>query len=435
MSSPSAPPVPIRRAWLVWGAGLFAYMVAVLQRTSLGVAGLDATERFAVGPGMLSVFVVLQIVVYAGMQIPAGLLLDRYGSRALLVAGALIMGTGQFTLAFTESLPLAIGARVLVGIGDALTFLSALRLVPQWFAPRRVPLMTQLTGILGQTGQILSTVPLLALLNAAGWTAAFGSAASMTVLSIVLVALFVKDSPTPTPKDTRTIGPAELGRQIKSVWLRPGTRLGFFSHMGTQFSGLAFALLWGLPYLVTAQGFSAVTASAMLTLFVLATIVIGPLMGELTARHPLRRSWLVLAVIGGNMITWTVVLALPSAAPLWLLVVLIVVMAAGGPASVVGFDFARTSNPRESLGLAQGMVNQGGFLASLLVLAAVGGVLGMAGGYSFESFRLAWLVQYPIWLFAIIAILITRGKARRHEQVRLRPLREVFARRGGWGEI
>ena len=175
-----------------------------------------------------------------------------------------------------------------------------------------------------------------------------------------------------------------------------------------------------------------VGASAMLTVFVVASIVVGPLMGEFTARHPLRRSWLVLAVIGANAGVWAVVLSLPGQAPRWLLVLLVVVLAAGGPGSVVGFDYARTSNPHANLGLAQGMVNQGGFLASLLVLAAVGGVVGAQGGYSAEAFRVAWLVQYPVWAFAVTAILITRGKARRYEQVRPRPLREVFSTRGGW---
>lgn len=432
MTTGTQAPAPIRRAWLVWGVGLFAYIVAVLQRTSLGVAGLEATERFAIGPSILSLFVVLQIVVYAGMQIPSGLLLDRYGSRALLVTGALIMATGQFTLAFTESLPLAIGARVLVGIGDALTFLSVLRLVPRWFASRRVPLITQLTGILGQTGQILSTVPLLALINGAGWVAAFCSAASMALLSLFLVALVVKDSPTPLTKSTTAFSLTVIGAQLRAVWLRPGTRLGFFAHMGTQFSGMVFALLWGLPYLVTAQGLSPLAASLMLTVFVVSSIIVGPLMGEFTARHPLRRSWLVLTVIGANAGVWTAVLALPGQAPRWLLVLLVVVLAAGGPGSVVGFDYARTSNPHANLGLAQGMVNQGGFLASLLVLASVGGLLGMQGGYSTEAFRLAWLVQYPIWAFAVVAILITRGKARRYEQVHLRPLREIFSPGAGW---
>ena len=84
---------------------------------------------------------------------------------------------------------------------------------------------------------------------------------------------------------------------------------------------------------------------------------------------------------------------------------------------MVGFDFARTFNPSATLGTAQGMVNMGGFLASLLVMQAMGLIIGAAGGISFDSFRLAWTVQYAIWGLAVVGILITRGKARRLLQV------------------
>ena len=122
---------------------------------------------------------------------------------------------------------------------------------------------------------------------------------------------------------------------------------------------------------------------------------------------------MVLAIIGSNAVAWTVVLALPGRAPLWLLVVLIVVISVGGPGSMVGFDFARTFNPSKTLGTAQGMVNMGGFVASLLVMQAMGLILDAAGDFSFESFRIAWTVQYAIWALAVVGILITRGKARR----------------------
>ena len=174
------------RAWIVWTTGLLAYIVAVLNRTTLGVSGLDAADRFTAGPGVLSTFVVLQVVVYAGAQIPAGVLLDRFGSRALIVSGGALMAGGQLTLAFTESLPTAIAARAVVGLGDAVTFISVLRLVPHWFEPPQVPLVTQLTGICGQLGQVLSAVPFLALLAASGWTVAYASVASVGLLSVVL---------------------------------------------------------------------------------------------------------------------------------------------------------------------------------------------------------------------------------------------------------
>src|SRR6478735_4568274 len=81
------------RAWIIWLTGLFAYIVAVLDRTTLGVSGLDAADRFAASPSVLSSFVVLQVVVYACAQVPAGVLLDRYGSRVLIAAGPELVHT------------------------------------------------------------------------------------------------------------------------------------------------------------------------------------------------------------------------------------------------------------------------------------------------------------------------------------------------------
>jgi MFS family permease len=401
------------RAWTIWSTGLLAYIVAVLDRTTLGVSGLNAADRFAASPSVLSTFVVLQVVVYAGAQVPAGVLLDRFGSRVLIVAGAALMAGGQLLLALTESLPLAIGGRAIVGLGDAVTFISVLRLVPHWFPPRQVPLLTQLTGICGQLGQVLSAVPFLALLTSTTWATAYVSVAALGILALILVVVLVKDAPGGLVVATESPSVRATLSSVKTVWLRPGTRLGFFTHMGTQFSVTVFALMWGVPYLTVAQGRSAGVAGALLTFSVVAAISSGIAIGIFTGRNPHRRSRIVLAIIASNALVWTVVLALPGRAPLWLLVVLIVVISVGGPGSMVGFDFARTFNPSATLGTAQGMVNMGGFIASLLVMQAMGVILGAAGGYSFESFRLAWTVQYAIWVLAVVGILITRGKARR----------------------
>ena len=401
------------RPWIVWATGLLAYIVAVLDRTTLGVSGLDAADRFGASPSLLSTFVVVQVVVYAGAQVPAGLLLDRFGSKALIVSGGAVMASGQLLLAFTESLPAAVAARAVVGLGDAVTFISVLQLVPHWFSPRQVPLVTQLTGICGQLGQVLSAVPFFALLAGAGWTTAYVSVAAIGVLSMVLTLALVKNTPNGVVVPTHTTSIRETLASVQTVWLRPGTRLGFFTHMGTQFSVTVFALMWGVPYLTEAQGLSTGAAGGLLTISVVAAISSGIVVGIFTGRLPHRRSRLVLGIIGANALAWTVVLALPQRAPLWLLVALIVVISVGGPGSMVGFDFARTFNPSATLGTAQGMVNMGGFVASLLVMQAMGLILDAAGDFSFDSFRLAWTVQYAVWILAVVGILITRRKARR----------------------
>ncbi|KLN70119.1 MFS transporter [Rhodococcus erythropolis] len=421
----------MKKVWLVWGVGVFAYVIAVLHRTSFGVSGLSAADRFSISPSVLSSFVVLQIVVYAGMQIPAGVLLDRYGSRIMIAVGAFIMMSAQLALAFTESLPVAIGARIAVGAGDALTFISVLRLVPQWFPPRQVPLVSQFTGILGQLGQVMSALPFMLLVSGPGWTFAYGSAAAVELLAFALALSVIRDAPPGADLVAVPAGAKEIGRQIKTVWMRPGTRLGFFSHMGTQFSITTFALLWGVPYLKSAQGLDSTTVGSLLTLSVISAIVAGPILGILTGRYPMRRSWLVLTIMVASALMWTIVLSRSEPSPLWLLTILVVVISVGGPGSVIGFDYARTSNPSSAMGTAQGMVNIGGFLASLIVIQVMGVILGHMGGYTFDGFRVAWMVQYPVWILGIVGVLVTRGKARRAlaaEGVHVRPIREVIRR-------
>lgn len=236
---------PSRRAYLVWSAGLFAYLVAVMQRSSFGVAGLDAAERFGAAPAVLSGFIVLQLLVYAALQVPVGLLLDRFGARRMVLAGALTMAAAQALLALATSLPPAIAARVLVGVGDALTFISVLSVVSVWFPPRRVPLMTQLTALLGQLGQVLSAIPLATVLHAAGWTAAFGSAAALGVVAAIAVAAVFADRPPGSPAPAPAASPRDVLDALRASWRQPGTRLGLWTHAGTQFSAMVFALLWG----------------------------------------------------------------------------------------------------------------------------------------------------------------------------------------------
>lgn len=420
----------------IWLVGVTVYIVAVLQRTSLGVAGLDAAHRFGASASILATFAVVQLLVYAGLQVPVGVLLDRFGSRRLLFAGALIMSAGQFLLALTTDLPTAVLARVLVGAGDALTFISVLRLVSVWFPPRRVPLMSQLTGLIGQLGQVLSAVPLVALLHGPGWTPAFAAIASLGLGAAVLALAAVRDAPHGVRITAAASSRAEVTEQLADAWRHPGTRLGMWSHFVTQFSGTVFAILWGFPFLVAGQGLTPAAASTLLTVYVFAGMAAAPLIGELVARHPLRRSWLVLGIVGLTVTAWTAVLALPGTAPVWLLVALVLILALGGPGSMIGFDFARTFNPPHRLGTATGIVNVGGFVASLVTILLIGLVvdaLAPAGrsGYDLASFRVALSVQFLMWTIGVLGVLRTRRLARAElarEGVVVPPIRVALRR-------
>jgi MFS family permease len=421
-----------RRAWLIFGVGVTAYAVAVFQRASLGVSGVEAQHRFHTTAAVLSLFSVLQLAVYAGLQIPVGVALDRIGPRRLVAAGAATMATGQFVLATAHAVPLAVAGRVLVGAGDAMTFISVLRLVAAWFPPHRVPLLTQLTGILGQLGQIVAAYPLVALLQGAGWNTSFLIAAGVGAAVALSAVLSLRDAPAGATA-VAVVSAREAIRRLGHAWREPGTRLGLWTHFVSQFSGTVFALLWGYPFLVVGEHRTPAEAGVLITLLVLVAMIVGPVLGHLAGRWPYRRSVPVLAIVASTVTIWTVVLAWPGRAPLALLVVLVVVLASNGPGSLMGFDYARTENEAERIGSATGIVNVGGFVASLVTIALIGIVLSSrsSGGptsYSLDDFRLAFCVQYPVWSVGLIGLLASRRRLRRARQVELDPLHQALAR-------
>lgn len=422
------------RPWTVWIVGVLAYAAAILQRTSLGVAVVPATERFHVGASLFSTFAVAQLIAYAGLQVPVGVLVDRFGSRVMIASGGLVMALGQALLSVATQPAGAIGARLLVGTGDAMTFVSVLRLVPAWFPPRRVPLMTQLTGQLGQLGQVLSTLPLVAVLAVRGWTTAYLAAAGISVLVAVLVVVAVRNSPA-SGGDRAQLSLRQVRTDLRSSFGTPGTRLGLWSHLSTQFSGFVFALLWGFPFLTIGLGYSPGLAGGLLTMMVVAATVIGPVLGGLTGAFPLRRSNLVFAVLTVTVLAWTVVLVWPGRAPLPLVVVLLVVLASNGPASAIGFDLARSFNPAVRLGTATGIVNMGGFVASLVTIFVIGAVLDLlapAGDFTLGDFKIAWCFQYLIWAFGFISLVRSRRLTRagmRADGTAVDPLPSAIARR------
>jgi MFS family permease len=406
-----------RRAVAVWSIGVSVYFVAVIFRTSLGVAGLDAAARFHVGASALSTFSILQLLVYAGMQIPVGLLVDRLGTKKVLGLGVVLFTAGQLGFAFSPSYGTALASRALLGCGDAMTFISVLRLGTRWVPARRGPLIVQLAGLAGMAGNLVSTLVIARLLHSVGWTAAFAGSALAGVVVLVLMLLFLKDHPEGyEPEPFPHPGAAYVRRQIAAAWREPGTRLGLWVHFTTAFPGTVFMLLWGMPFLVEAQGLSRAVAGELLTLVVLSNMVVGLVFGQIVARHHGARLPLALGTVAATALLWAVTLGYPGAhAPMWLLVVLCVVLGACGPASMLGFDFARPANPPQRQGTASGITNMGGFVASMTTLFAIGVLLDATG----DDYTVAFSAVFVLQALGVSQILRLRKRAARRERERL----------------
>ncbi|WP_329611502.1 MFS transporter [Kitasatospora herbaricolor] len=443
----AAPPPGGRAAWAAWSIGVSAYFLAVIHRTSLGVAGLDAAARFGIGASALSTFSILQVLVYAAMQIPVGLLIDRHGPRKVLLTGVLLLSAGQLAFAFSSSFAPALASRAVLGCGDAMTFIAVLRIAARWFPAAKNPLVAQLTGLAGMGGNLVTTVVLAQALHTEGWQATFTTTALLGIGVAALLALFLREAPPAAPPvapsaagpaaatvadlpvvpavaDLPAVPAAEppaaprpsVRSQIRDSWQEPGTRLGLWVHFTTQFPGNAFGLLWGLPYLVEGQGMTRGQAGGLLTLLVFSNMAFGLLFGRLLSRTTKARMPITLSVIAVTGAGWAVALAWPGAhPPVALLVVLILLMGSNGPASLVGLDYARAHNPVGRLGTASGIANMGGFIGTMVTLFGIGVLLDAlspagAGSYSAEAYRWAFCWMYAPLAAGTLMILRLRRK-------------------------
>jgi MFS family permease len=365
------------------------------------VASLDATERFNTTASQLASLAVLQLIVYAAMQSPVGIALDRFGPRIMLGCGALIMAAGQLIVAFAPGLEWAVAGRMLVGMGDAFTFISMIRMVNNWMSGKAAALAQQWLATIGQLGQIVSAIPFAAGLAIYGWTSAFSALALSGLTAGIFVLIAAIDTPNGRVRSESNF--AQVFAALRVNLKRSPVKAAFWTHFLTQSSGNVFALLWGVPFLVEANGKSPAFASGMLTLFVFTNAAMGPVIGFLTARFQTHRHVLVFASGGLILAAWAVALLLPSPIPDFVVMALVVIVGTGGPVSMVAFDYSRTYVSNRELGAANGFINIGGFLAGLLMIGAIGLALDAQRAvnpdvalYDAGHFKLALCIQFIV---------------------------------------
>jgi MFS family permease len=242
-----APSAPLRSAWLVFSAaGLFVFYQFILQslpsviRSGLVVDFALSDAEFG---GLSSSF----YYPYMLLQIPAGLLVFRFGSRRLLLAGIALCIAACLVTATSWEVSAVTAARAVMGFGSAPTFVATMALVTQWFPARLFPVLVALTETLGMLGAGLGQDVLGDVVEHIGWRAAVSICAWVGVLVLVLIAAFVRDAPLPLVRDATDAGPRALGRRLRRL-LSPTLILAGLIGGMIYSAGLAFAMLWGVPF-------------------------------------------------------------------------------------------------------------------------------------------------------------------------------------------
>ncbi len=277
------------RAWIIWllSALFMCYKYAIEVSPSVMTSHLMG--EFSLSGAQMGNLAACYFYAYLLLQIPAGLLVDRWGPRKVTTVAIVVCALGAFIFSQAESAFVACFGRFLSGVGAAFAALNCLKLVANWFPTRQFALMAGLMMTVGMLGAVGGQAPLSAFISYLGWREAMGVLALAGVVLAVLFVLVVKDQ-APHHREVDLMAPKTgVLKNLKSILRnRQAWYLSFYS--GFAFAPVsAFGGLWGVPFLTEAFGYSSQAAARGSSLIFLGFAVGAPLFGWLSDKMGKRK--------------------------------------------------------------------------------------------------------------------------------------------------
>lgn len=397
--------------WTFWGLGALFYCYGFFQRVAPSVMVTDLMRDFAVSGAVLGNLSAFYFYAYAGLQLPVGVLVDRFGPRRILAMAAMLCGAGSLMFAMADGISMAYLGRLLIGAGAAFTWVGTLKLASDWFEPRRFAMVTGLTLALGMAGAIGGQAPLAALVEVQGWRASLAGAAAFGAVLGVTIWLVVRDRGSARPGGGGRGILAGLAATVRTPqnWLTALFGCAMTAPM------LAFAALWGVPFMMQAYGLERPAAAASTSLVLAGWAIGAPVAGALSDRIGRRK----LPMLSGGIaayLAFAVLIYVPDL-PLAAAQALLFVNGLVSGVMVIAFAAAREHNAPENAGAALGFVNMAVMAAGAIFQPLIGWVLdlswsgGVAAGsrvYAVADYRLAFLTLIGIGVVGMAAEVFAR---------------------------
>ncbi len=376
--------------------GSLFFFYAWILRVSPSVMVDELMRDFAVGGAIVGNLSALYFYGYAGMQIPVGLLLDRFGPRRLMSGAAGLVAVACLLFAWSESLAGASVTRFLIGAGCAFSLVGAMAVAGQWFPRERFALLAGLAMMFGMVGGVFGQGPLRIAVNATDWRTTMASVGLIGFALMIAAWAFVRDR----RRGSGGVG-AVLGG-LRQVAANRQTWLNAVAGLGSTGPLLAFAGLWGVPYLQAVHAVDRVTAGSVTSVTFIGWGVGAPLIGWLSDRMGNRRVPLI-AGLTLSAVSLAAVLYVPGI-PLWGVGVLCFAIGLGGSAQIVCFALVREHNPWQLSGTAIGMVNALVTGAGALFQPLVGWLLDLAwDGVLVDGARMYAIGAYHVAFSVLVA--------------------------------
>ena len=373
----------------------------------------------AAGLGILSS---LYFYGYTPMQIPAGILYDKFGARTLLTTALGLCALSTLAFGLTHFFPIALFARWIMGITAAFGFVGALVVGAAWFPVRYFATYTGLVQLLGCIGAILGQGPVASLTNLLGWRETAVLISFVGLIFAFLIWLVIRNAPPgqtshihSQKNTTKKISSREVFKKSQNWWI------ALFS-FGIWGPVVTFAALWGVPFFHDVYHISTVEAASLTSFVWIGIAVGGPFLGWWSYRSSKRLTPMFSAALVGIIAAFFLLYV--NHLPFWILIILLIGIGIGSSAQALSFGIINDLNQKEILGTAIGFTNMA-IVAGGLVLQPIVGVIleslhktQIINGvpiYPAYSYKIALVIVPMSFLLALIATIFIKETNCHHQ--------------------
>ena len=389
--------------WLYWGVAAFFFFVEYFVRVSPGVMAEDLMRELnvtAMALGSLSAFF---YYAYLGMQVPVGVLVDRFGPRLLLIFATALCACSSVWFAQATSVGSASIARFCLGFGSSFAFVGALKLATSWLPARYWGILVGITQGIGMLGACVGEAPMAAAVEMWGWRQTMLYIAMLQGAMCLFIMLVVRDRASSTTQlaSAKRTNKEGIFKSLGVVLSSPQT---WFNAL---FSGLLFAPtalfgeLWGVTFLTSTSSVSTHEAATAVGLIFIGWTIGGPAVGWFSDKIKRRKPIMYVSALSG-LILLPFIVFFSASSPQWMIASALALYGFFNSGLVASYAVCTEINPKHVSGVALGFTNMASVIIGALFQPIVGALLdwqwdgSLANGtpiYAAETFRNTMLVM------------------------------------------
>lgn len=403
--------------WVVFVSVLFTYLLMASQRTAPGLITDQLMRDFNVTASTIGLLTSIQFFVYTSLQIPMGILADRFGPNFFLIIGATLTGLGTIIYSLSTHEFVLFFARILTGVGDATIWVNMVLILAQWFHTKEFVRLIGLAGMTGSLGFLLATVPYSTWILLFGWRVTFFSVGLLLCLCGILLYFVLVKKTKQIFGDEQVVDTEEVPREKTSVLLRrifsnPQASALFFCHFGVVGGYVGFISSWAVPYGMNMYEMTRSDASQLIMIGLIGALIGAPLASWISSRlETIKKPYIVVHII--VLLGWFSFLLCNGHPSFFFLIIIFFIIGFGYGASALTFAAVRQSFKLEESGIVSGIANTGGFLSAVLLPIIFGYILDhfqSTSGNLFDGYYYGFITPVIFSIVGLIGVILFKEK-------------------------